>query len=451
MLTTFALVLGLTGQVRDDLQFRTFAPAPPLGWNSWDCFGTSITEAQFKSNARVLHTELLPSGYNIATVDIQWYEPNATGFGYNPRARLVLDGFGRLQPAPNRFPSSLGGNGFGPLASWTHAEGLKFGIHLMRGIPRQAVEQNLPIFGTQLHARDIANVKSICDWNGDMYGVDMSRDGSQQYYNSVFRQIAEWGVDFVKVDDLSRPYDAHRAEIEAIRKAIDSSGRMMILSMSPGETPVNEHDHAASHANMWRISDDFWDSWPALHEQFARLKNWSLHQTQGAWPDADMLPLGTLANGSRKTNFSPDEQRTLMALWGIARSPLIIGADLTKLDRATLNLLKTPEVLRMNQHGVRPRWVSDENGLITWISEDSERKSRYVAVFNTRDPFTLSAASKLAESSTVSRSHPVLTLTSSLKGYSQVALVTTDDGDGLVFDHSVWLNPTFTLEAGKVR
>jgi len=144
------------------------APTPPMGWNSWNSFGPTITEAQALENADIMVAKLLPFGYNVFTVDIQWYEPNANSYEYRKDAELTMDQYGRLQPAPNRFPSAAGGTGFKKLADQIHARGMKFGIHLMRGIPRQAVRLNTPILGTNLHARDIADTKAICEWNGDM-------------------------------------------------------------------------------------------------------------------------------------------------------------------------------------------------------------------------------------------------------------------------------------------
>ncbi len=270
-----------------------------------------------------------------------------------------------------------------------HKLGLRFGVHLMRGIPRLAVEQDLPVLGTSTTARAIADTTSTCSWNPDMYGVDMTKPGAQAYYDSVFALLASWGVDFVKVDDLSRPYDAHAAEIEAIDRAIAKTGRPMILSMSPGETPVIRGDHARKHARMWRISDDFWDKWPLLEAQFTRLENWNPYMGvgpdgEGAWPDADMLPLGRLALGARDTLFTPDEQRTLMTLWSIARSPLIMGGDLRHLDAPTLALLTNPEVLAVNQRstGNRPHFVDDSARI--W-SARAENGDTYLALFNPAD------------------------------------------------------------------
>ena len=356
-----------------------------MGWNSWNSFATTINENQALETARIMAKELLPFGYNIFTIDIQWYEPNASSYTYSSTPEPVLDGHGRLLPAPNRFPSAAGGKGFAPLAAEVHKLGLKFGIHLMRGIPRAAVRKNLPVIGTRFFAQDIADTSSVCPWNPDMYGVDMRKPGAQAYYDSVFKLYASWGVDFVKMDDMSRPYDAHAPEIEAAHKAIGATGRPIILSLSPGETPVPRAEHVRRHAQMWRISDDFWDEWPLLEAQFTRLENWNPHRRPGAWPDADMLPLGRLALGSRDTKFTSNEQRTLMTLWSIARSPLIMGGDLRHLDAATLALLTNPEVLAVNQASTdnQPNFIED--GMRVWTARPPSGPDRYLALFNTVD------------------------------------------------------------------
>lgn len=379
---SLAVTAWLAAGERD---FHDWAPTPPMGWNSWDCFATTVTEAQTKAAADVMAEKLAAHGYTVVTVDIQWYEPEARGFSYRKGAALAMDGNGRLLPAANRFPSTADGAGFKPLADYVHAKGLKFGLHLMRGVPRQAVEQNTPILGTAQHAADIADRVHVCKWNTDMYGVDMTKPGAQAYYDSVFALVAAWGVDFVKVDDLSRPYDQNRPEVEAIRRAIDRTGRAMVLSLSPGETPVAESGHVAAHANMWRISDDFWDKWPLLREQFERLRKWAPWAGPGHWPDADMLPLGTLELGKRQTRFTPAEQRTMLTLWCIARSPLILGADLTTLDDATLALITNDEVLAVDQRSVNNHQLFARDGFIVWVADVPGSPDKYVAVFNTND------------------------------------------------------------------
>jgi alpha-galactosidase len=358
------------------------APTPPMGWNSWNSFATTITEAQALETARIMAEQLLPFGYDVFTVDIQWYEPEARSYSYNTRPVPTMDGHGRVTPALNRFPSAANGVGFAELARQVHALGLKFGIHIMRGIPRLAVEQNLPVLGTGVRAADIADTSSVCSWNPDMYGVDMTKPGAQAYYDSIFALYASWGVDFIKMDDMSRPYDAHAAEIEASHHAIARTGRPMVLSLSPGETPVLRGEHVRQHAQMWRISDDFWDEWKLLEEQFVRLENWNPWRRPGAWPDADMLPLGRLALGDRDTNFTPAEQKTVMTLWAIARSPLIMGGDLRHLDAPTLALLTNRDVLSVNQHSTdnQPHFVMD--GTRVWTAR-AENGDAYLALFNT--------------------------------------------------------------------
>lgn len=378
--------------------FHAWAPTPPMGWNSWDSWGTQVTEAQTKENADYMAENLLKHGWKLITVDIQWYQPTAKGFNYERDAKLVTDENGRLLPASNKFPSAEGGNGFKPLADYVHGKGLTFGIHLMRGIPRQAVAAKSPILGTSYTAADIANQNDKCSWNGDMFGVDMTKPGAQEYYDSVFDLIASWGVDFVKVDDLSRPYNQHKPEIEAIRHAIDKAaakyGRGIVLSMSPGETALSGAEHAIANANMWRISDDFWDRWPLLKEQFARCRKWAQYNGPGHYPDADMLALGNIRAMERRdtawTRFTPDEQLTHMTLWAIAKSPLIMGGHLPKNDAWTLSLMTNDEVIAVDQHGKNQHELRDDDGLIVWVSDVPDSKDKYVAVFNAREPQDIS-------------------------------------------------------------
>ena len=167
-------------------------------------------------------------GWQYIVVDIQWYEPNAQGHDYKPGAPLTMDEYGRLMPAVNRFPSSANGAGFKPLADYVHSKGLKFGIHIMRGIPRQAVEKNLPIKGTSYRAADVADKDNACRWNPDMWGVDTTKPGAQAYYDSIAELYASWGVDFIKADDMgSHLYQP--AEIKALSHAIRKTGRPMVL------------------------------------------------------------------------------------------------------------------------------------------------------------------------------------------------------------------------------
>ncbi|MBB3188300.1 glycoside hydrolase family 27 protein [Microbacter margulisiae] len=386
------LSLGISGfahpAVRDSLKFLQWAPTPPMGWNSWDCYGPTVTEKEVKANASYMAHNLKKFGWKYIVVDIRWYVSNPKTHGYNEtNPEYCLDQYGRFVPSPVRFPSAANNKGFKPLADYVHHLGLKFGIHIMRGIPKIAVKENTPILNSPYHADDIYNTNELCQWLHDMYTVDATKAGAQAYYNSLFDLYASWGVDFVKVDDLSRPY--HKDEIDMIRKAIDQCGRPIVLSTSPGATPITEADHIETHANMWRIMDDFWDNWPEEKAHFALFEQWIRYSGYGHWPDGDMLPLGRIGirserGNNRLTHFTPDEQYTLMSLFAICKSPLIFGGDLPSNDAFTLSLITNPDVLYIDQHSIHNRLLKNDNGIVIWTA-DSPKGDKYLAVFNATD------------------------------------------------------------------
>jgi alpha-galactosidase len=369
------------------MNHHSFAPTPPMGWNSWDCYGASVTEEEVRGNAQYIAEHLKEYGWNYVIVDIQWYEPSADSSRYHSFYPLEMDEYSRLIPATNRFPSAVGGQGFKPLADYIHSLGLKFGIHLMRGIPRQAVHAATPILGTNVTARDIAHPNSICQWNTDMYGVDSRREGAQEYYNSLLQLYTSWDVDYIKVDDLSAPHYA-KGEIELLRQAIDNSGRNIVLSTSPGPAPIEESEHLIEHANLWRMTNDYWDLWGLLLDMFDRCHQWASHVGPGHWPDCDMLPLGHIGirnmdtGGDRMTRFTKDEQLTMMTLWSVFRSPLMFGGELRDNDEWTLSLLTNKDVLHLNQHGHSARQLYREGNHIVWTTSDEENRL-YAALFNT--------------------------------------------------------------------
>ncbi len=295
-----------------------------------------------------------------------------------------MDEYSRLMPAANRFPSAK--DGFGKLADYVHGLGLKFGIHILRGIPKQAIRRNTKILGSAHTAAEIADFGSICGWNGDMCGVDMSKDGSQEYYDSIISMYADWGVDFLKVDDIARPY--HAAEIEAIKLAIEKSGRNIVLSLSPGEAPLSEAAHLEENANMWRMTDDFWDGWEQLKKMFDYCRSWFPYTSQGSYPDCDMLPLGRIGirsnGGDRMTRFTPDEQKTMLALWSIFKSPLFFGGDLCYNDDFTLSLITNERLIRINQTSHEGREVYRRGDEIVWAANGDDGVY-YAAQFNTGD------------------------------------------------------------------
>lgn len=366
------------------------AVTPPMGWNSWDCWGPAVREETVRRNAEFMARHLKQYGWEYIVVDIQWYEPGAESFQYRPFAPLCMDGFSRLVPAENRFPSAANGKGFRPLSEYVHSLGLKFGIHIMRGIPRQAVHAGTPILGSRATARDIAR-DSVCSWNTDMYGVNPEKDGAREYYDSLFALYASWGVDFVKCDDICRELPREEAELELLSDCLRRCGRDMVLSLSPGPALPEKAEVYKKTANMWRITDDFWDDWRLLYDMFARADTWASVSGPGGWPDADMLPLGPLRRNEGAgdwTRFTSEEQKCMLTLWSIFRSPLMIGGDMTGFDAFTLGLLTNPGILEMHRlarYSRQAKRVKDAAGeLVVWTAGRAGGGG-YGALFNLGD------------------------------------------------------------------
>ena len=364
------------------------AKTSPMGWNSWDCYGAAVTEDIVRQNAEFMAKHLKKYGWEYIVVDIQWYEPEAINHVYHPFTELCMDEFSRLIPAENRFPSAAGGKGFAPLAEYVHSLGLKFGIHIMRGIPRQAVHSNTKIKGTDKTAREIAKTSSICNWNTDMYGVDPNKEGARAYYDSIFELYASWGVDFIKCDDICRELPHEEKELVMLSEALKGCGRDMVLSLSPGPALLEKAELYKQVSNMWRITDDFWDKWELLYAMFERAEKWCTHTGAGHWPDADMLPIGPINqvwDKANRTNFTHDEQITMLTLWSIFRSPLMIGGEMTGFDEFTMGLITNEAILEMHKkarhaHQVWRRSI-DGNEYILWTAVCADG-GQYAAVFN---------------------------------------------------------------------
>jgi hypothetical protein len=393
-LATQLLLISTTAAIAAPL-----ALTPPMGWNSWDAYGFTITEAQFKANSALL-AKMRPAGWNYAVIDEGWYMANPLGDKLETR-QYQLDGFGRLIPVPARFPSASDGKGLKGLADWTHAQGLKFGIHIVRGIPKAAVEANLPIEGSHFRAADAADRSATCPWDDANYGI-ADNEAGQAYYNSLLRQYAAWGVDFLKVDCIAdHPY--RPSEIRQIAKAIRVAGRPVVLSLSPGPTNIRHAAEVKQYAQMWRIMDDMWDAWTFPHPDpsttfpngvrnaFDKLAEWNPHVAPGSWPDADMLPFGSLFPHAgwgqpRHSRLSEAETRTAFTLWSIARSPLILGGNLTEADAWLQPMLMNRSVLALNQADRVSRPLAPLPAALgdakVWVSGPRGKAFDTVAIFN---------------------------------------------------------------------
>lgn len=369
------------------------AARPPMGWNSWDCYGVSVTEEEVLANAQFMADNLLQYGWEYVVIDHQWYNPFARG-GVEPVAderpfasQFAMDEFGRPLPAENRFPSAAGGAGFRPLADALHAMGLKFGLHVMRGIPRIAVERGLTIKSAPYRAATVADRENVCTWSTDYYGLIHPHPGSQAYYDSLIDLFDEWQVDFVKADSMMTP-SYYALEIESLSRAMRHAARPMVLSLSaPTDLSLDLGQHMADHSQMWRISPDVWDRWDDVDPQFDRLAAWAPLARPGAWPDADMLPMGRVGiraaiGQARHSALTRREQRTMMTLWSIARSPLMIGGDLPASEDWVIEMLSNVDVLDLLTSSEGARQVYRDGDIVAWTATRAGSDQRYVAIFN---------------------------------------------------------------------
>jgi alpha-galactosidase len=384
--------VGLVASV--GAQEKVLAPQPPMGWNSWDSYGLTVTEAQFRANADVVAARLKAFGWQYVVVDEGWYLENPASASKPETLVYTVNAQGQYAPALNRFPSAAGDVGFKALSDTVHAKGLKFGIHIIRGIPKKTVAADTTIPGSTFHASEAGDTADVCPWNPDNFGVKDNAAG-QAWYDALMKQYAGWGVDYLKVDCIaSHPFKG--AEIQMIHRAIGKTGREIVLSLSPGPTALENAALVGENAQLWRISDDVWDRWEkgkewsqSLKAQFPVIASWSKYVKPGNWPDADMLPLGHLGpvpgdGKDRDTKLTHDEQRTMVTLWSISRSPLFLGANLTRLDVLTAALVTNAEVIGVNQHSVENHQVGQDGDVVAWTAKSSTGSSgvRYLALFN---------------------------------------------------------------------
>lgn len=381
-------------------------PTPPMGWNSFDSYGVYLHEKAALANIETMAEKLAPCGYVYFTIDNGWFGEYKTipGTRYSAEKHasdININEYGYVQPSKLYFP-----NGLAPLINRCHELGLKFGVHLMRGIPRKAVELNLPIEGTPHRARDIIDTDPAnqCKWCTYNYGVDMSKPGAQEWYDGLIRHLAEQGVDFIKYDDIV-PYPR---EVEAVAEAIRKVERPIVFSLSPGGK-VNPGDIASfKKANSLRVTRDIWDNQSGINLCFAAWRKWQGAAQPDFWIDMDMIPFGELQlmtppsanNGGRTANavalagegtrrwskFSHAQMTTFITMRALAASPLIVGGDLVSLDPFSTKLLTDGDVIACNQNGIMGHLVhEDANAAIeTWHTPraGSNGDSGWIGVFN---------------------------------------------------------------------
>jgi alpha-galactosidase len=362
---------------------QPLAPTPPMGWNSFDSYRVEIHEKACFDNLKTFVDVFKPVGYEYFIIDAGWYYE----FKLRPGTMIPVIGdekvidenlneFGYLIPSKTFYP-----NGLKPLADECHKNGVKFGVHIMRGIPRKAVKLNTPIKGTSYTATDIANTKDICEWCPLNYGIDMTKPGSQEYYDGFIQQLADYGVDFIKADDIVE----FPAEIEAVLKAIKKTSRPIVLSLSPGDRVLGNEIATYEKADMLRVTGDVWDRQFDIDKCFDSWLTWQyVPAREGFWYDMDMIPFGELnvtvpADTSddlagnegkhRFDQFTVPQKKTFITMRAMSASPLFIGGVLPTMDKESLRLLTSKEMIACNQNGKMGHMIGNKRYVQTWLTE----------------------------------------------------------------------------------
>jgi len=364
---------------------KSLALKPPMGWNSWDCFGFDVNETEVRATAGFMAKNMKNLGYEYIVLDMNWYAPYWPGIKNSEASSYNLDAFGRLLPDTIKFPSSAGGKGFKPLADYIHSLGLKFGIHILGGVPKKAVDLDCPVKGTSAHASSIINTEKGDYWYDSYKAIDLSRPGGQEYYNSIFELYASWGVDYIKADYLS-----FETELIGISRASRTCGRDMIISAVPAGIKLNV---LKENAHMTRTGLDLWDKWEWLKRSFFMAAIVAKEAEPGYWPDLDMLPVGMLCVKSPRegekphiSNYTKDELYSIFSLWYISRMPLMIGGYLPETDPFTLELIMNKEALEVNRNSINNRQLYDfDTDKLVWTADISGSGGKYLALFNISD------------------------------------------------------------------
>lgn len=384
------------------------APTPPMGWNSFDSYGVYLHENAALANIDAMAEKLKPHGYDFFVVDNGWFGEyelqQGTIFPAEKHASdLHLNEYGYFLPSKCYFP-----NGFESLEERCRMHGLKFGVHLMRGIPRKAYELNLPIKGTNYTARDVAitDPKLNCKWCTYCYGVNMDHPGGQAWYDGLIQHISDLGIDFIKYDDIV-PYPR---EIEGVARAIRKTGKPIVLSLSPGGKVDPNAIESFRMANMLRVTHDIWDEQKDIDACFDAWRKWQGCEQPGFWIDMDMIPFGQLqlmsppSKDQSKTlmdkgdialagkgvhrwcQLTQAQKQTFIALRALAASPLMVGGDLATIDEHSLSLVTNSQMLACNQNGVMGKCLFQRDGVEVWQAlKKGQSDTGWVGIFNRSD------------------------------------------------------------------
>jgi alpha-galactosidase len=397
--------------------------APTMGFNTWDALHFDCNETQvYQLAASMIGLGLVQSGYRTLVIDDHWFVAPSFGDSFDATSVVTVIGpHGTQQPDPAKFP-----NGLRPVADWLHRRGMQVGVHMMAGIPRQAVTNPVMFPGsTQSTSQIIQGDAARCTWSTPVYNfLDPNNPNAQIWLNLMFEELASWGVDYVKIDCFyGWNWDAIAdvgAMVEMYRLAASLASREIFVSISPGssyqynspDSTLNQFKSVSHRVHSARAIVDFWpqgviqgqpgNTYP-LFSQTQDLNAWSMHwvlgrylpllsnfggsNVAGAIPsqlffvDLDMLPFGGPINlnnhfyeGNVPTILSYDQQRFVMTIWCMLRSPLFIGGDIRTPDMTSLTILQHPELIAINTYSGNATVLSQDSSVPATIVYFAERQ-----------------------------------------------------------------------------
>ncbi|MEV6052957.1 alpha-galactosidase [Streptomyces sp. NPDC052107] len=351
---------------------------PAMGWSSWSFVRRQPTEAKIKAQADALVSSGLKNhGFVDVNLDDFWQRCDGNGF--------AVDTYGRWAVDTAKFP-----DGIKTLADYVHSKGLRFGFYVTPGIAKNAVMKNTPIQGTPYHAKDIADTsKTEKNYNcRNMYSIDYSRPGAQEFVNSWARQFASWGVDYLKIDGVG---SQDVADVQAWDKALRATGRPINFALS-NNLPIADASTWRKLANSWRTQGDVecycgpgpngsgypLTDWSHVSKRFDSAASWQPYAGPGGWNDLDSLEIG---NGDQ-AGLTSDQRRSHFTLWAMAAAPLLLGTDLTHLDSVDKAMLTNDRLIGVDQDGVAAKRIVKSGVKQVWSKRESDG-AYVVALFNT--------------------------------------------------------------------
>ncbi|MDD4010618.1 MAG: hypothetical protein PHI83_00550 [Sphaerochaetaceae bacterium] len=329
-------------------------------------FMTGLNEDQVLQAASFMKAHLLDLGYEYIIIPLGWYSAKPA----SPFEPVFTDDYSRLIPSPVRFPSSKSSKGFGPLASKLHSMGLKLGLEIMHGIARQCVYKGSAIMESESTASDIARAFPACSWNADCYGVDPHRSGAFEYYQSLIDLYESWGVDLIRVEDV---LEGSLDEAALLVDSIEQRQTDMVLSLGSSDAFLELADELVDNNGAFSIAHRSCSSYSDIVHALDKASSWAAFRRPGCLLDCGFI----------KPGMDPVELQTAMRFWSLMGSPMIIDADPSALDKATLKILSDRFLLELHKSGQCPRQTCDTGKLRIWMAELNG--SSITALFNTSE------------------------------------------------------------------